>query len=223
MSRRLVAAVWAALFLTSGSVFAQRSSASPAPRVEFRPFAVVAVERFTAATTFDATLGSAFQPLWGGGLELTTRRNFFVDVTLSRMSRSGQRAFANGDQTFGLGIPLHATLTPVELTAGRRFPLSTRRRRRRVAVVPYVGLGVGLYRYEEHSDFSASGDDLDATHAGFIAVGGAELHVAKWVGIAVDAQYTNVPGILGQAGVSQQVGERDLGGIAGRVRVILGR
>ena len=35
--------------------------------------------------------------------------------------------------------------------------------------------------------------------------------------------YARVPGILGKGGVSREVGEHDLGGIAGRVRVILGR
>ena len=54
-------------------------------------------------------------------------------------------------------------------------------------------------------------------------MGGAEIRVSKWVGVAADVQYTRVPGMLGQGGVSQQVGETDLGGMAGRVRVILGR
>ena len=76
-----------------------------APRLEFRPFAVFAVERFTASTTFDANLGSSFQPLWGGGVEISTRRHVFVDFTVTRLSRTGEQAFVNNGQVFRLGIP----------------------------------------------------------------------------------------------------------------------
>ena len=200
-----------------------RASAQAVPRVEFRPFAVLAVERFTAATTFDATLGSSFQPLWGGGVEVTTRRNVFVDVAVTRLNRTGQQAFVDNGQTFRLSIPLHATLTPVEITAGYRFPKRRPGRRRRPTVIPYAGVGIGVYRYEQTSDFSVASEDVDETHAGFVAVGGAEFRVSKWVGFTADAQYTRVPGILGQGGVSQQVNESDLGGIAARVRVLFGR
>jgi opacity protein-like surface antigen len=204
-----------------------RAVAQPAPRLEFRPFAVFAVERFTASTTFDANLGSSFQPLWGGGVEISTRRHVFVDFTVTRLSRTGEQAFVNNGQVFRLGIPLHATLTPVEFTAGYRFPAKRRRllgSRRRPIVIPYAGVGIGVYRYEQTSDFAAAGENVDETHAGFVAVGGAEFRVSKWIGITADAQYTAVPGILGQTpSLSQQVGEHDLGGIAGRVRVILGR
>ena len=81
-----------------------------------------------------------------------------------------------------------------------------------------------MYRYEQTSDFAVASENVDETHAGFVAVGGAEFRASKWIGIAVDAQYTRVPGILGQApSLSALVDEHDLGGIAGRVRVILGR
>jgi hypothetical protein len=41
--------------------------------------------------------------------------------------------------------------------------------------------------------------------------------------LAVDVQYTHVPGILGDAGVSQATREDDLGGLAGRFKLIVGR
>jgi len=227
-----IAAAVVAVLAAATPVFAQRPvqpspspSPSPTTGVQFRPFAVLTVERFTASTTFDATLDSAFQVLWGGGLQVTTRKNWFVDVSVTRMSRNGQRAFVDENgQEFRLAVPLHATLTPVEVSVGRRFPIRRRpTRRRRLTVIPYVGAGVGVYRYTESSDFSVAGEDVDSTHVGYLVLGGAEFRVSKWVGITADAQYTRVPGILGKAGVSQQVGESDLGGIAGRVRVILGR
>jgi len=202
-----------------------RASAQSAPRVEFRPFAVLAVERFSASTTFDANLDSSVQVLWGGGVQMKTRKNVFVDVTVTRLSRTGEQAFVNNGQVFRLGIPLHTTLTPLEFTVGYRFPQKRRRlvRRWRPTVIPYAGLGIGVYRYEQTSDFAVAAENTDETHAGFVAVGGAEFRASKWIGITVDAQYTRAPGILGQGGVSRLVDEHDLGGIAGRVRVILGR
>ena len=50
-----------------------------------------------------------------------------------------------------------------------------------------------------------------------------EFRVQKWIGVAVDAQYTHVPGILGTGGVSKDAGETDLGGIAARFKVLIGR
>lgn len=227
MTRRLTVALMGAL-LTAAPAFAQRQAASAPPPagVDVRPFALVTVERFSAATTFDATLDSSFQPLWGGGVEIAWRNNTFVDVTVSRLSRNGQRAFlADTGQVFRLAVPMHAALTPIEFTIGRRFPVRRRpaARPRRLTLVPYIGGGVGAYRYDETSDSSAAGEDVHATHVGFLAVGGAEFRVSKWIGIAADAQYTRVPGILGQGGISQQADEHDLGGIAARVRVILGK
>jgi hypothetical protein len=49
-----------------------------------------------------------------------------------------------------------------------------------------------------------------------------EFRVSRWIGISGDAQYTYVPGILGIGGISQDANEKDLGGIAARVRVIVG-
>jgi hypothetical protein len=211
---------------TAAAVVAALAAATPAFAQQLRPFAIVTVERFTAATTFDATLDSAFQVLWGAGLEVTTRKNWFVDVAVTRLSRNGQRAFVDDTgNEFRLAIPLHATLTPVEVSVGRRFPIRRRTttRLRRLTLIPYVGAGVGVHRYTETADFSAAGEDVDSTHIGYLVLGGAEFRLSKWLGLMADAQYTRVPGIFGKGGVSQQAAESDLGGIAGRVRVILGR
>ncbi|HUK36794.1 MAG TPA: hypothetical protein VLV86_22920 [Vicinamibacterales bacterium] len=202
--------------------FGQRTPQSPP--VEFRPFALLTAERFSASTTFDALFGSTLQPFWGGGVDVTTRRNMFVDLVVSHMGAAGERAFLNDGQVFRLGIPLHATLTPIELTAGYRFRRLDRRRRPR-RITPFLGGGVGWYLYRETSDFAAAGEDIDATHAGLVALGGAEFRVTKWIGIMGDVQYTYIPGIIGgnTASVAAVAGESDLGGIAARLRVVFGR
>jgi len=140
-----------------------------------------------------------------------------VDLSISRLSKSGQRAFVNNGDVFRLGIPLRVTSIPIEASAGYRFrPIHTR-------LVPYAGAGVGSYSYTETSDFSTTGEDVNVRHAGVFVVGGAEFRVSRWMGIAGDAHYSRVPGILGQAGISRDVNESDFGGIAGRVRLIVGR
>jgi outer membrane protein W len=193
-------------------------AAAPAyAQLDVRPFVQLTAERYRASTTFNAVFETNTVPAWGAGVAFVVRRRVFVDVAVSRMSKSGQRAFVSNGEAFRLAIPLRVTSTPVEISGGYRFGS------RRSRVVPYVGLGVGSYSYRETSDFSAPGEDVDARHAGVLVLGGVEFRLSRWVGISGDAQYTRVPGILGQAGISKDLNENDLGGLAGRLRVILGR
>lgn len=201
-------AIAAALLLLARPAWAQ---------TQFRPFALFSVERLSASTTFDATVGSSTAPYWGGGVDVLVRKRYFLDVAVSHMSRDGQRAFVDNGQVFRLGIPLRVSSTPIEITAGYRF------RARKWRMTPYAGAGIGSYSLHETSDFSSSGEDVDVRHAGFIAVGGAEFRVTRWIAVTGDAQYTHVPGILGQGGLSKDLGESDFGGIAGRLRVVVGR
>ena len=205
-------AAFAFAMLTATPLFAQQT-----PAISFRPFLLVADERFAAQTTFKAVFGTATEPTWGGGLDVTLGRHVFVDLAISRMSESGQRAFINNGDVFKLGIPLRVSLTPVELTAGYRF------RHGKWRVIPYAGAGIGWYKYREAADFAADGDDVETRHAGFVLMGGAEFRVTKWIGITGDAQYTSVSGILGQAGLSKDANENNLGGVAARLRVIVGK
>jgi hypothetical protein len=186
------------------------------PAISIRPFVFGSVQSFTAVDSFNAVFGRSYDPFFGGGVQVLFHGQYFVELTASRFKQSGQRAFFNNGQSFGLGIPLTATITPFEITGGYRFNLSPQ-------VRPYVALGVGTYRYQETSSFSEAGEDLDVRHAGFVVNGGADFRIQRWVSIGADVQYTHVPGILGTAGVSQQAGENDLGGIAGRLKLIVGR
>ena len=154
----------------------------------------------------------------GGGLDLAFRNGIFVDLTVSRFSSDGQRAFLFNGQSFGLGIPLTAREIPLELSGGYRFAAWRRLR-------PYAGGGIGSYSYQETSDFSVLGENVDVRHAGYLVVGGGEVRVNSWLAVAVDVQWTHAPGVLGTGGTSQTSGsgggaETDLGGIAPRVRVL---
>jgi opacity protein-like surface antigen len=151
---------------------------------------------------------------FGGGV-LVAERGVFLEVTLSRFKKSGERAFLFNGKPFSLGIPLTATITPIEISGGYRFL-------RRTAIMPYVGAGIGSYAYKETSEFADAGDDVDVRHAGYLVVGGAEFRVHRLVGIAADVQYTHIGGILGTGGLSKDAGEDNLGGTAIRLKVLVG-
>ena len=198
----------------SGQARRPPSRRNDAPAVSLRPFFLVAGQTFSARKTFETVFGTSFQPFWGGGLDVAFRNGFYVDVTASRFKKTGERAFFFEGQGDRLGIPLTATLTPLEVTAGGRFRVSPR-------LFPYVGTGVGSYHYQETSEFDD--EPFDARHVGYLVVGGAEFRLSRWIAVSGDAHYTRVSGIIGSGGVSKEAGESDLGGTAWRFRVIVGR
>jgi hypothetical protein len=207
-------------FLLLGLVLASPASAAAQdePPISIRPFFLATDQSFAAVDTFDAVFGKTFFPFFGGGGQVVFKGTYFVELSASRFQESGQRAYLSGGKTFKLGIPLTATITPFEVTGGYRFRLPSLPR-----VRPYAAAGFGSYRYQETSSFADPGENLDTRHAGFVVNGGAEFRLHRWIGAAVDVQYSHVPGILGNAGVSQQAGESDLGGVAVRFKAIVGR
>jgi hypothetical protein len=187
--------------------------ASAQSPVGVRTFALGTVQRMAAAQTFDAEMESSVQPFWGAGGQVVIGDRAYFDVTLSRFKRTGERAFVFNNQTFPLGIPVTARITPLELVGGVRF-------RKRAGVIPYAGGGVGWYGYTEESPASDPSENVDTSHAGVVLQGGAEFAIQKWLALTGDVQYTHVPGILGTGGVSAQLGEEDVGGFAVRVRLV---
>ncbi len=207
---------------TSSSLAAQ--TAGPvtipplAPDVAVRPFVLVSAQRFAASETFKAVFGGAVQPIWGGGAQVALSNGLYGDIAISRFRKTGERVFRLDGETFPLGIPLTATIMPIEITGGYRFGADWSGR-----FIPYVGAGLASYKYQETSDFAQAGDDVDQRGTGYLVVGGAEFRVHRWIVASADVQFTHVGGVLGKAGISQQVREDDLGGIAVRFRIMIGR
>lgn len=197
--------------------------AQDAPRVSLRPFVEFTEERFAATQTFTAAFGKDVEPFYGGGLQATFHDRFYVEIGASRFRHTGDRVFRDTTgQVFHLGIPVTATLTPIELAGGYRFHVS--RHGRRISwLVPYAGAGVGSYHYQETSAFADTGENLDTSHVGALVHGGAEFRVYRWVALTAGVQYTHVTGIFGTGGISADTGEKDLGGIAGRFTIVVGR
>lgn len=194
--------------------------ATPANAQDFmvRGFADLGSHTFTASESFEAVTGKPGGLVFGGGGEIVLPQRIFASVRMSRFRETGERVFVFEDEVFRLGIPVTLTVTPIELTGGYRFDFGQR-------VVPFAGGGIGWHRYEESSDFAEDGEDVRDTHTGYHVLGGVEVRLARWLGIASEAQWTTVRDALGgdPNGVAAHFGESDLGGRSVRVKVVIGR
>src|SRR2546423_1730729 len=77
----------------------------------------------------------------------------FVNASIERFKKTGQRVVVVGNQVFGLGIPDTVTLTPIVGAAGWRFAHEH--------VTPYFGGGIGKVLYKEDSSFDDEGESID--------------------------------------------------------------
>ena len=189
-------------------------AAQDPPSLSIRPFVMAAEQAFAATTTFEAVSDARTRRFSAAASRCSARSHRRRSRRVA-LQTTGERA-QSGDQNFKLGIPLTATITPLEITGGYRFPLWEHAR-------PYVAAGIGSYAYTETSDFSDPEENVDVRRTGFVANGGFEFRVHRWVGFSVDVQYSHIPDILGTGGISQQAGENDLGGVAARFKLIVGR
>jgi hypothetical protein len=193
-------------------------------QVSVRGFGDFAITRFAAADTFNATLGSASGTWFGGGLEVILPHGWlpnFFHIRVSHFAKSGERVFVDDGDVFPLGIDMDVAITPVEVSAGYRFPPRGRQRN----WIPYVGGGIGWHRYSETSELAEPGEDVSETFTGFHALGGVEYRLGRWYGVAGEAQWTSVPDAIGEVpgSAGNAFDESNLGGIGFRVRFVIGR
>jgi hypothetical protein len=171
---------------------------------------------FAAEDSFEAILGEASHPLFGGGVDVIIANRIQASVSASRIRKTGQRVFVSDGEVFKLGLDDTVTVTPLVFTAAYRLPEFDR-------VIPYVGGGIGRYAFEEESEFAEAGENVDERFTSYHVLGGAEYAIAKWLFTAFEVQYATVPDSLGAPGVSSEFGEKDLGGFSLRVKVSVGR
>ena len=205
-----------ALAIASPPAASAQTAATRYPAFAPRAFVMFSQQQFTAKDTFEAIFGESTGSFRGGGVDVVVARNIFVEVGFARFERIGERVFRSGGETFKLGIPLTARIRPLELAAGYRLTLWRR-------VLPYGGVGIGSYRYEESSDFAATGDNVSVSASGPIVVAGAELRIARFIGVTADVHYSRIEEVIGGGGISREFGENDLGGTSARFRIIIGR
>jgi hypothetical protein len=109
--------------LVAGLAIASPAAAQNPPVVSIRPFVMATAQSFAASDTFDASFGKTVFPFFGAGVQVVVNGGFFVELGVSRFRQTGERAFISNGTPFRLGIPLTATITPLEATAGYRFRL----------------------------------------------------------------------------------------------------
>ncbi len=215
MTRRSLACVLLGGFLLVPATSSAQAG-SGYPMFAPRGYVMFSRQQFSAEKTFEALFDDASGSFRGFGADLVLARNVFIEVGWSRFEATGERAFLFDGDVFKLGIPLTATVTPFEFTGGYRVTVWPR-------VIPYGGLGIASTRYEETSDFASAGDDVSVSGSGLVVLGGAEVRLARYIGVSADIHYTTLEDIIGKAGISKEYGENDLGGTAVRFRIIIGR
>jgi len=198
------------------------SSPPPTPRersesgMAVRGFGQAGLTLLSAQESFRIVADQAYAFAFGGGAQLRFRNGVFVEGSLDQFRKTGERVFIYDGTAFPLGIPNTVTVRPLLFTAGYRFGSTG-------PIVPYLGGGLGLFHLTERTPFTEEGEGIDEKHTGYRVSGGIEFHSSRWIGTAIEGTYTRVPDSLGGGGVSQLVGERDLGGFEFRVKVLLGR
>jgi len=222
---RIAVMVAAALVSASAVASAQtRPAASAAPQdIGVRGFATFGSISFHANQSFEAVLGTASGPIFGGGGQVLLPWGIYVEVAASQFSRDGERVLIGpDDEVLPLGIPVSVTITPLEITGGFRYRMRSRSGTLS-PVAAYGGLGYSSYGYKETSEFAELDDDVNERFSGFHVVGGAEYHVLQWLAIGGEVAWSSIADALGDGGVSAAFGENNLGGTTVRVKLSFGR
>ena len=181
--------------------------------------------RFAAEKSFDAILGTTGGSFGGGGAEFRVG-NVFLNASIDRFKKTGQRVVVEDGEVFHLGIPDTVTVIPVAVSAGWRFTSEH--------ATPYIGGGVGRMFYNEQTRLPEKAscgcrtsnpgellDTVDARFATYHALAGIEFR-NEWAATAFEVQYTRAPRTIGVGGASAAFQETNLGGLTGRIRILFG-
>lgn len=201
----------------------------PAAPFSVRGEAILGYQHFLASQTFKGVFGTANAPIFGGGIDVSFLKHWFVRVDATRFSKTGERAFVAKGIVYQLGIPLTVTITPVTVAAGYRAPFPTKPPPRSSRYTPpkpatlfwYAGGGAGSWSYSEKTDDPT--ETVSFRKSGFLALGGIEWRVQKYVALGFEGQYASVPGAVGSGGISEQFNEKDIGGASAVLRMVVGR
>ena len=193
------------------------SPASAESPVSVRGFAQIGLIGFRARESFEAIFGQAYGSAYGGGAQLQFRSGAYVQASVERFQKTGQRVFVSEGTAFPLGIPQTITIHPISVGAGYKFPIQG-------YVRPYGGGGVGVYLFKETSPFDEDSERVDERHISYHAHGGLEFRTPySWLTPAAEARFTTVPDALGTNGASAAYEEDNLGGWQIVGKVLIGR
>jgi len=214
MARRIALLVCAAALVWAAPASAQSAASTG---VDIRLLGHVELQKMTSADTFDAVMGKSSLYGFGGGLEARdVWRQLFLRLSLSRMSKTGERVFVFENQVYGLGIPLKVSMTPIELSVGvRSAPMTSN------GLVSYVGAGALFMRYKE-SDTDDPGAAISETYNGFVLLFGVDVPVWKTVAAGAEIDWRRV-NVSNPGGALDAFGEKSLGGLTFRVMASIGK
>ena len=194
-----------------------RTAPPRAPRsldTGLRGFADASLESFLARETFAAILERSQQPFVGGGVEFRSGTGGFAQAAVRLLRRTGRRVVAGDGEAFPVGLSESVTIMPISVTFGYRMGPGLSR--------PYVGAGFGGYVFRERPTGSDASEDVNRRFASYHLLGGYEWRSRSAVAFAVEGQFTHVPNALNSP-VAVEFGEANLGGLAGRVKVVFGK
>jgi len=117
-------------------------------------------------------------------------------------------------EVFGLGVPDTISLVPMKALAGWRFEHGN--------ATPYVGGGIGTVLFTEESLAADPGENIQTRFTSYHAVAGVEIRNG-WVATAFEVEYSRIPDSIGFGGASAAFQESNLGGVVGRIKILVGR
>lgn len=191
-------------------------ASSDEPAVAFRGFGSVGVAQFAARQSFEAIFGDARGVLYGAGVQLRLRSGLFIQGSVDRFSRTGERVFVFDDTLFPLGIDNTVTITPLHVTAGYRTRVGR-------SIAPYGGGGISIAYLKQTTEFDLPDESYQTHGTGFNALGGIEFRISRSVWMAGELRYEHFANLLGSGGVSQLFDEHNLGGMRTQFKMIFGR
>jgi opacity protein-like surface antigen len=201
---------------TKGEPAAARPRRGRERRTTVRGFGQLGYLSLAARQSFEAVFGDSYVVLPGGGVQVVSPEGVFLQIGVERYVKHGQRVFVADGTVYPLGIPASLTVVPVMFEAGYRAPVRGR-------VVPYGGGGAGFHYVKETSAFADEEDDPKERFLALSALGGVEIRTSRWIRTAIEVQYTSVTKEGGPGGAAAAYGEKNLGGLNVRFRLVVGR
>lgn len=193
-----------------------RSASSAKLKPSIGIFGLFDYTTISSSRSFDAVFGKHKTTAPGVGVDVVNVwKGLFVRVDGTRSSFSGERVVIFNGETFKLGIPLTAELTPVEFSGGWRF--ASRNPASRIAL--YAGLSAISLKYREISSFADSTENVDEFYGGVAVFGGVDVRLAKKVFGGAEAQYRSINITPSPYSAAASFNEKDLGGTVLRVRL----
>ncbi len=182
-------------------------------QIGFAGFGQFGYSRFSAQNSFQAITGAGGGAVVGGGAEVRIG-NLFLGGSLDRYTQTGQRVLVIDREVFGLGIPDTISLVPMKALAGWRFEHGY--------ATPYLGGGIGMVLFKEESLAADPGENIQTRFMSYHAIAGVEFRNG-WVATAFEVEYSRIPDSIGKGGASAAFQESNLGGVVGRIKILVGR